>query len=262
MKIQGHSNSHIQLPKSVLASFSTTEVTLNDCGKPLKSQFVYKMTLDGIITKENIKKTNTEFGYYEDIIEQYLNTVETNFGETKKKIIDSAKNNEIELKLTDIDAVKKYCIFCLLRSPQFVAEVKGNSIMMDALENAPQNAVIYSYLQNPKEVDEQFENYTNITFIRNESKINFILPQLGAIGIKDDSKREFILPITPTLAIMLTDRETIVSGTFYIGKIDETNVDNLNKLAIYEENKNNNEAIYAQNKEDLLRYLPFLHMLN
>ena len=116
MKIKGTQNSHIQVPKSLLKGFSTRAFKINELNKKENPRIVYKLDIDGNITQVNIKNENTEFGYYEDLIEsKILNAVENDFGNLKTRIIKALNSGErlVEFSKDDILTVKKILFIML-----------------------------------------------------------------------------------------------------------------------------------------------------
>jgi len=259
MTIIGNKNSHIQIPKSVLFEFSKKVSIINHLGKPEKPDMIFIMDLKGNIYQENIKKVNTCFGYYENIVEtELLAKAEKLFGDAKLKLINAAKGQRLNLNQIDIEAIELYCYLCLIRSPEFVKEVRKKSIFIDLLENSPQNTIMYTFFSHPKFNVDFLKGY-NMYFVKNISNINFILPQLGIIGIKVTNMiNNYFIPITPKLAILLSNDGGSFGKKNRFKIIDDKNVDNLNKFAIYNEKKHNKCAIYAQEKSDLERYKNFL----
>lgn len=263
MKIKGSKNSHIQIPKLLLKGFSSSIFKKNEMGKNEKPRMVYKLDMDGNVTQVNIKDVNTEYGYYEDIIEtEMLTSIEIKFGELKTKIMESLKNNK-DARLfdeNDIIIVKKFCSLCWMRSPSIVSEITKKSLFINLYKNAPQNVVMYQYFKSPRTTDKYIIG-NNLSYVKNETNINYILPQLYVIALRRNNIYDYFIPITPKLLIRLTTEKTLNENIFYIGNMTETDVDNLNKWAITFEYKHNHKAIYAKNKEDLERYVDFIKNL-
>ena len=190
MEIKGTKDSHIQIPKSLLKPFSTPVSIVNSLGFKETPDMVFKMDMDGTISQENIKETNTEFGYYEDIIEtSLLKSIEDAFGNFKADLLKSVKANLPPVfSPSDILIVKKYCSLCLIRSQSFVSDIKNKSVFIDFLANAPQNVVVYEYFKNPSLVDNYIPG-DSISYIKNETDINYVLPQFYAIGMKQKNHR-------------------------------------------------------------------------
>lgn len=265
MKIQGTQDSHIQIPKLLLKEFSTPVLIKNKSGRNEKPKMVYKLDMNGNITQVNIKDENTEKGYYEDFIEEkLLPLIEVKFGDLKTKIIQSLKMNQevINFNKNDILTVKKFCSLCLIRSQAVVSDIKSKSYFIDIYENSPQNVVVYQYFKSPDLVDKYIVG-ENITYVKNETSLNYVLPRFYVIGIKQkNGVFDYFIPITPKILIRLTTEKTVDNNILYTGRMTEKDVDNFNKLAILYEYKHNNKAVYAKNKEDLVRYIDFIKDFN
>lgn len=264
MKIKGTQDSHILIPKLLLKGFSTPVVLKNKMGKQEKPNMVYKLDMNGKITQVNIKKENTELGYYEDTIEtELLPSIETKFGDIKSKILDNLKlNNEIiSFNNEEVITVQKFCLLCMIRSKSFVSEVENKSLFIDFYDNSPQNVVLYQYFKSPELLD-KYIVANNLSYVKNETNINYILPRFYVVGIKQkNGVIDFFIPISPKILIRLTTEKTINKQIFYIEKMTDFDVDNFNKLAIFYELKHNNQAVYAKNKNDLERYVDYLKEL-
>lgn len=264
MEITATQNSHIQIPKTLLKSFSNLISMKNEFGKNEKPRMVYKLDMKGNISQVNIKKENTEFGYYEDLIEsKILNAVENDFGNLKTRIIKALNSGErlVEFSKDDILTVKKFCSLCLVRSESFVNSVKEKSKFIELYANTPQNVIMYQYFKSPELVDKYIVG-NNLSFVINDKDINYVLPRFYTVSILDNGISNFYIPITPKVLIRLTTEKMICGNTLYFGKMEITDVDNFNKYAIQCEFRNNKGAIYAQKEEDLKRYVSFVKNLN
>lgn len=265
-KIIGSVNSHIQIPKSVLEGFSTSKHILNDKGFYEAHKVIFQMDMEGKICEKDIKETNTQFGYFEDIIEkEVLSTIETSFGNIKAKAIKVIKNIEqgkcLDILITEkeLSAVKKYCSLCYVRSENFVQQVQRKSIMKDFIANEPQNTVIYVYLQYPEIVDSLFNNL-DLFVIKNASPINLLLPQCGMIMRQNSTTKEIsvFIPISAKICLMLSSGQNLK----FVSLMDKDFVGKLNKFLIESEFNNNHKAIYAKNKSDLEHYKDYLLSLH
>ena len=264
MGIKGTKDSHIQIPKSLLKAFSSPVSIENSLGLKETPNMIFKMDMEGNITQERIKDTNTEFGYYEDFIETtLLKSVEDAFGDFKARLMKSIKANKLPIfTLDDVVVVQKFCSLCLIRSPSFVKDFTQKSVFIDFIANAPQNAVIYQYFKNPKHIDKYILG-DNISYVKNETSINYVLPQFYAIGIRQkDNTIDYFIPITPKVLVRLTSAKTIIGKQLIIGLMRESDVDNLNKYAIQQELLHNHIAIYAKEKGDLEKYVSIIKTLS
>ena len=140
---------------------------------------------------------------------------------------------------------------------EFVNSVKEKSKFIELYANAPQNVIMYQYFKSPKLVDKYIVG-NNLSFVINDTDINYVLPMFYTISILDNGISNFYIPITPKVLIRLTTEKMICGNTLYFGKMEETDVDNFNKIAIQSEFRNNKGAIYALKEDDLKRYVSFI----
>ena len=217
---------------------------------------IYRLKSDEITIQNTI--------LYEDTIEtELLPSIETKFGDIKSKILDNLKlNNEIiSFNNEEVITVQKFCLLCMIRSKSFVSEVENKSLFIDFYDNSPQNVVLYQYFKSPELLD-KYIVANNLSYVKNETNINYILPRFYVVGIKQkNGVIDFFIPISPKILIRLTTEKTINKQIFYIEKMTDFDVDNFNKLAIFYELKHNNQAVYAKNKNDLERYVDYLKEL-
>ena len=269
--IRGDVDSHIQLPKSTLMKFCSKYGFKNENGLPESMMGIYCLKRNGAIEFQDVEKANVEYGYYENIIEQELSIIESNFAVAKTNILKHAKRvisfkgevlkDKIIISKQDKQAIFKYCSVCWMRSPTFVQNVAKCSFVIQSgwmVANAPQNIVLMQYFNDPEMVDKYFSKM-NITFVANGSNINFVLPQIGFIAplTFDEKTFEAYIPIHPKAAIHLTQKPVVIDNALQVYRIEATDVDYLNKLAIHNEIRNNVGNVYAKRKEDLLRYKEF-----
>lgn len=261
-KIKGSINSHIQLPKSVLKGFSFKEKSLNDRKKPESKSYIYCMDMNGKISKVDIKDANTEFGYYEDCVETIFSDIESRWGEIRKGIIESLKNKEwdrvvLKLPKDTLDVIKKYFALCVIRSENLAKEVQRKSVFMSFLENSPANTVVYTYMQEPEIVDKLVENKDFSVMIAPQERL--VLPQSGFYAVKKDSNFDIMIPISPQYVINLTHDNVYDENknrVFY--KMQESDLEQLNKHAIMFEVRHNQRAIYSRDESILAQYKEYM----
>lgn len=258
-KIKGYSNSHIQIPKGVLKGFSFSKGFINKLGKPERNNYVFCLKNANLNVEEiSIDEANTEFGYYENEIEEAFCKYESDFVNAIKNIKKSLKilkKQGYEYIEKDVLAIKKYCSLCWVRSPKLVDGVYKKSALIELLANSPQNVVAYKYLNDSNIVDIYFNNL-NFTIIENNTAINYILPQMGILVLGDLSLTNYnvYIPITAKLMILLTTEKTVFENKLVIRTMTEEMVDKFNKKCIEVEFNNNEGILYAKNEQDILRY--------
>lgn len=261
-KIHGTKNSHIQLPKSILEGFSFQEKITNEMGYPETKNYIYCMDMEGNITKIDISDANVQHGYYENEVEELFSLFESAFGEVKAKIKAALKSREkgflkLSLPQNTESVIKKYCALCLIRSEEFVKGIAKKSLFIDVLANTPPNVVAYTYMRKPELVDKLFESKSFSFAFSTATK--FILPQRGMYLISRSNSFDVYIPISPNIAIVLTEYAVIDNdGVLIVGEANDHDVEILNKIGIKTEIKYNQRAIYAQSEDDLIKYRDFL----
>lgn len=115
--------SHIQLPISIIKSFSHKELVTGDNGFKNKIDFVYTLSF-GCFDVESIKtrEYGSQFGYFTEDVEELLsNKYESPLGNTRKKIADFSwkKNKEITIAPDDYNILKNYLKMLFYRSKYF-----------------------------------------------------------------------------------------------------------------------------------------------
>ncbi len=266
-KIKGNINSHVQIPKCALKGFSFSDGFINEQGKPERYNYVFYIKKANLeINKIRIENANTVFGYYEDEVEEAFCKVESGFADA----VDHIRNNLKQIERmgykyieNDILAIKKYCSLCWVRSPKLVDGVYKKNQLIDLLGNQPQNVVAYTYFNDGSLVDKYFDKL-NFTIIKNTSKTNYLLPQIGIIVLGDKTLTDYkvYIPITPKTLILLTTEKTVIDNKLAIRTMPEETVDKFNKKCIEVEINNNEGNIYAKRKEDIIRYIDYINTIN
>lgn len=264
MGIRGTQNSHIQIPKSFLKKFSTSKDFINERGLPEKHKFTYRLNRQGDIEEQKIEKANTEFGYFEEEVETEFGKIESDFISARDNIIafvNQAKSkNCTKFDEKDIQAVKRFCALCLIRSPLMAKGVSEKSLFvrLGLVANEPQNVVAMEHLNNLDEADRLFDGL-EFTIVENESNINIILPQIAVYSMMfDDGLKNIYLPVTPKVLFLFTSETVYKNGALHIFYANDKDIDALNKYAILSECRNNVGNIYGKFEQDLEKYKEFI----
>lgn len=193
-------NSHIQMPKCVLKRFENQN-----------HRFYYYDVEKGIIgSNGHAKTTNTQFGYYSEKVEKYLNdNIEAPFSSVLQ-FVDS----------TDFDApgfyispefqqrVKSFIYTLIARDPSITSKVDAYSIFWNLLtEQSKHN---FAAVKGAELAQEQgfFDSYI-VTFSVNKTKRPFILPMCGIYSYKLWDNIHINLPVSPQIAITLVEQKGI-----------------------------------------------------
>ena len=125
------------------------------------------------------------------------------------------------------------------------------------LANTPPKVVAYTYMRKPELVDKLLESNSFSFAVSTATK--FILPQRGMYLISRSNSFDVYIPISPNIAIVLTEYAVIDNdGVLIVGEANDHDVEILNKIGIKTEIKYNQRAIYAQSEDDLIKYRDFL----
>lgn len=251
MQSKSKQNNHIQVPKSILESFSFIENIKNDRGFYEKHNMIYQMGMDGVIVKKDIKDCDAQIGVYSDYKEQQLASIETAFGDIKKKIIDSEKaNSELRLTEEEISLIRLFFMTSLSRSQEYVKQIKDGVILLQFI-----SGLVDEYIMQEIEKETLFDEFMPC-IIGNQTDENFILPQRCWYSLHVNGYALAVMPITPktALAFYKPDKR---NGVAFPNTLKEQ-IDEMNRYAIYQEFHANKRAVYAKNKEDLEKYIPFL----
>jgi hypothetical protein len=189
-------NSHVQIPKSILKNFAY---------KSKKDGLVvdYLDLNDDTIKTEKIKKLDTIPDYYNEEFERYLSdNIEGPFGDISKKVRDISKKKIDNPKLTlkEINAVLNFFETSFKRG-KFALDLANRTSVTSILHPISQEELIYT-------TSRFFINYF-VNIIRNETKIDFVIPRnCTSISLsKTKDKFHAILPFTPRIALVLIPNE-------------------------------------------------------
>lgn len=253
--------SHIQIPKMLLKGFSFDENIINENGKPQHYSFVWRINKSLQVEKVNIQSENTEFCFYDDEIETFLKRIEDSFGNLKTRIRLLSKGASINLSSEDILITRTMCMLACLRSQSIQQSVAEKSVFVDGTNMPIQNLLIALGIEHSDEIFSWIIS-SNISFIKNNTTKNLILPKWYATAIQNGGWQEFVIPIDPKLAILLSERKFYDNGNLFVAQIDtDKDLQRLNKEFITKEYNNNEGVLYAKEKDDLVQYIDFLKQL-
>jgi len=222
-------NSHIQMPKCILKKFEDDN-----------HHIYYYDVKTYKIGRSTPKSWNTEFGYYDEGMEEFFSkNIETPFSKVVKYIEENIDNNPFELKSTYVNDVKCYFNSLFARSPKMYQEAKKSFILPQFFTEQYNHRLAVISALNEIEKDKFFDNYF-VSFMKNETDIPFVLPIMGMYiyAMKGTGEQRIVLPLTPKIAIILIDKRFKKNYVDANGKIfrlvitDKNIVDNHNCYAI------------------------------
>ena len=191
-------NSHIQMPKCVLKRFEN-----------LNRSFYYYDVEKGIIgTNGHAKTTNTQFGYYSEEVEKYLNiNIEAPFSKVLQ-FFDNTDFDEPGFYISpELQQRVKIFIYTLIaRDSGITSKVDAYSIFWDLLtEQSKHN---FAAVKGAELAQEQgFLDSFIVTFSINKTEKPFVLPMCGIYSYMLRDTRHVNLPVSPKIAITLAEQK-------------------------------------------------------
>lgn len=225
--------SHIQITKFLLKNFQIN-----------KKELLYLDTKENIVKKSIAKELGTEYGYYYDEIEKFLNEkVESKIGDSLKLIHEFSKNKKNEITIDNIDEIKRFVEYSFIRGEYYLNQVKKR---LGLNENEEINKRIHNLLICLHQEKYFLDNYYTGLFI-NGTKEKFVtLSNTIYFYFKNDTTY-IVFPVTPKVAIYFTK-----DNNFIISQYNEKDRTILNCKYKIIKNKN---VIYELNKSALLTEL-------
>ena len=248
----GTVNSHIQMPRFLLARFENEHHSL----------FYYDVKKGFIGTNGRAKSMNTEYGYYPDEIEKLLSDeIEKPFSQVLR-FIDSLDLEKPFFTMTDTDEsnVKQFLVSLIIRGPLFVDSINSNSVFSRYLSSADQRTLAISQGFTEAKKQGTFDNY-HVTFTVNKTAKSFVLPISGLYTYSLNRYVHVGLPVSPQIAITLIENEGIPfvekEGITRLYLIEEEKyVTELNRFAFREQCKQDYGCIISPSREELEELLP------
>lgn len=246
-------SNHIQIPASVLKQFGTKVMTTNSEGKTVKLRTVWKMDMNAKIECCDIKDCNAQKSVYIQEIEDELEKAEANFGETKNFILRKRKQKDFPvLDDSQVQSIKNFFKFAPIRSPLEWKRFQEKIAPEYDLYHIADLLVADAYYRNFS------DEYNQFCLVLNNTTENFIIPQLCWFCIPLKDILTYFMPISPTVGIGLYNaNDPIEHSALYILD-DPVDAIKINRLAVAHEAIENKQAIYAENKEDLMGYIKLL----
>ena len=201
--------SHIQIPISIIKSFSHTQKVVSTDGKINTSQFVYTLKYgESSVESVGIKDYGSQLGYFNEEIEKLLGKeYETPLGETKKKVLDFAagKTKTVDITPKDFLTLKNYFKVLLYRNEHFFKIYKEESVFAkNGIADQPSDYVETCHELNITPIP-NFE-LLSLTMVIATGKKNFINNYCGfsylagVSAITND--RAYIVPLSPRCCVI------------------------------------------------------------
>lgn len=189
-------NSHIQMPKCVLKRFENQN----------HSFYYYDVNKGVIGTNGHAKTTNTQFGYYSEKVEKYLNdNIEAPFS-TVLQFVENTDFDDLGFVISPEFQynVKSFVYALIARDPSITSKVDKYSAFWHLLSQQDQHN--YAAIQGINLAQESgfFDSFI-VTFSVNKTKKPFVLPMCGIYSYKLRDAIHVNLPVSPQIAITLVE---------------------------------------------------------
>lgn len=200
-----------------------------------------------------IKRLGASPNYYVRDFEHYLDkSWESKFGELNKYILHEFKKNSNYINLTDeqIEFLQKFMAVNMGRSlfmkKEMIKQAKEPYELIGIREILPASII--------SENSKLFED-KNIQFLRNNTKIGFVLPSMSYYYVLTKYQATPVIPLSNKLAIRFIKKEDPavddMAKCFVIPIDDEENIIRYNYSALLTELNTNQHFVIAKQKEDL-----------
>lgn len=249
---------HVQIPKFLLESF---------CDKN-NGYKVCRMNCNQIIDFELPKNCNILANYYSSFIESdILASLESNFGQVKKKILLAIKcGNKLALTENDVDIIQWFFLFCLARQPHIADSFHSEEETIWFFDGKTNRDAFIEFADLAKRqlFNDLYPDY-RICISVNRTIQNFVIPQNCTYNVYQSDEENYpmcVLPISPKIIINLIkidinkEIKRTVCPIIYID--DLVKIDAFNETAIFSELKSEKDDkfkfIYAHKMQDFARY--------
>lgn len=188
-------NSHIQMPKLLLKNFQNryNHLCYYDVSKQL------------IGTKGSAKSINTEYGYYSENTEKYLEQqIETPFSNILKYLdeIGVADKKIVPVRTNITEVIFDFMYSLVARSPSFHEMINESDSFLSQLPKEEKRDYIIKTGINTSRENSIFSEYI-VTFMFNKTDVPFVLSMNGIYNYILNGNNVVNLPITPKIAICL-----------------------------------------------------------
>jgi hypothetical protein len=243
-------NSHIQIPNFILKQFRSPN-----------GQVLHLDLDNNRIRSCSSKKLGTEYGYYSDEIEDYLNKeIENPFSDYVAQIIrfvkDGIEKTHLPIKIEDV--CKKYVTSAIYRSRYVMDYNFKNSFIAFMLnEQTIHDQMVFFGTQENNGILPPLQSH-KMTVIINKSTREFVAPRNCWYCISSEGAQCVILPISPHCALELAPEGSScichnggIDRLFHVDDPDD--VAYMNNNALQFEYAFNHSFIASSSKEELFR---------
>lgn len=259
-------DSHIQLPRSIIDSFSEKKPVVGTNGFINKADFVKVLSFGD--DKIELIRTNdygVENGYYTEDVEELLNKeFESPLGETRKKLIEFAKKKRETVKIdkNDFIVIKKYLKMLFYRNKFFYNLYLSESKIATSSNTSPSDYVQTCADLNVNPIDD-FQRYSIAVvvktgrrcFINNFTGFSF----LSAKQISD--KPVFFVPLSPECGIAFFLPKSNEAKDVYLDHLisNDDNTLDINKQIAITEAIYSKHSLIAKNESELVEVKEILN---
>lgn len=242
-------HSHIQLPHTVIRRFR------DETDKEKKVWYLDIPT--NTIRRKPSGRLGTEIGYYSQDGENYWNKViENSIGKLNEKILSFCKGdiNAINISQREKDIVKRYIKSAIVRSSSTYESIK--SIIINCEDYTEQNlhdAVSVIGMTVVEEIAEVL-NFDDLvaTVLVNRTDWNFVVPRNCYYCVQRGDYPNFIMPISPTGALLLLPKMQLTAEYGNYAVIDAPEqIKRLNKYALKFESLFNGDFVACNSRFEL-----------
>lgn len=235
-------DSHVQIPKVILKSFTTN------------NQLYYIDLKDKKIKRSGAGTFNTKFGHFSKMYEDFLSLKYENVLGMLKELVENfydGRINVIDLKKY-IKTMKELFIIADFRNPDFIDRMNKKSYTSLIVGGYTTEHVTSIAMQ---ENLINFYDNMGIFLVINKTNANFLTCKSMYYDISiDNGNKCLFMPLHPKYGIMLVPneyyKEKTINGNKYMSIEKETFVEQSNNILIQLMLKNTNECIIGK-KEDL-----------
>lgn len=243
-------NSHIQIPNFILKQFRSPN-----------GQVLHLDLDNNRIRSCSSKDLGTEYGYYSDEIEDYLNKeIENPFAYYVTKIILFTKGNKDKLQLLIIveDTCKKFVTAAIYRSRYVMDYFLKNSYTAFMLsDQMNHDQMVFFGTQKNNGIMPALQSH-KMSVIINRSCREFVVPRNCWYIISSEGNHCIILPVSPNCALELAPKKSFCISNDgaedrlkYIDGPDD--VAHMNTRALLFEYAFNHSFIASTSREELFR---------
>lgn len=245
------SNSHIQVPKSIISNFVSKDGSL--------FYFDFREKIEAKKVKRGYaKKLYTEEGYYSSSVEKILNKeIETPLNNLIKKINDENFLFNHVFSEDEYKTIEKYANSLLIRGTHFKNEIYNNSLSLQLFYNETSRNDI-TVVSGLSAIEKHgISRNAIITFAYNNTDLPFVLPMGGLTYLFHDNEIVINVPLTPKISALIIKEPKYnyfdENGKPIIIKYHLSDVMYINTMSFYDEKKFNKVLVASASRDELRR---------